>query len=241
MSKFEELKKELLRRAKSNRACADGYRNGMEVKTPEELIEVIATNFHWLVTTKVVDAKMLEDNFTYEQMAAVGIYANIEDKCVHNNNLALRFIGKCDADVTADGFVKAYGDCKLHICGRGHVTAYDNCELEVTGSIHVYAHDHVKVCASNDCYVEGYGYVKAVIHNRVRAEMRGFSNVITFDYTYANLKDSATAVADDESYIVNETLKKVEILNPNVIVKNLSNDTVEVPNGRFKVERPEID
>lgn len=63
MRTFEELKQELLNRAKNAGACANGYRMGLESKNKLDLLKAITANWFWVLrTTRIVDAAFLEDN-----------------------------------------------------------------------------------------------------------------------------------------------------------------------------------
>ena len=75
MKTFEEVKEELLRRAKEAGACTDGYRMGLEAKSKQELLKAITANWWWvLYSVKIVDAKYLEENFTQDELNEAGIY-----------------------------------------------------------------------------------------------------------------------------------------------------------------------
>ena len=69
MKTFEEVKEELLRRAKEAGACTDGYRMGLEAKSKQDLLKAITENWWWvLVNTKIINARYLEENFTHEEL-----------------------------------------------------------------------------------------------------------------------------------------------------------------------------
>ena len=75
MKTFEELKEELLNRAKNAGACTDGYKMGLESKNKADLLKAITANWFWVLrTAKIVDASFLEENFTEEELSEAGIY-----------------------------------------------------------------------------------------------------------------------------------------------------------------------
>ena len=75
MKTFEEVKEELLQRAKKAGACENGYRMGIKAENKEDLLKVITQNWWWVfVSAKIVDARYLEENFTQDELNWAGIY-----------------------------------------------------------------------------------------------------------------------------------------------------------------------
>lgn len=75
MKTFEELKEELLTRAKNAGACQSGYAMGLRSNTKADLLKAITENWFWVLRyAKIIDAEYLEDNFTEEELSQVGIY-----------------------------------------------------------------------------------------------------------------------------------------------------------------------
>lgn len=109
MKTFEEVKEELLRRAKEAGACTDGYRMGLESNSKAELLEAITKNWCWVLrSARIVDARYLEENFTQNELNDAGIYT----RGTH--------------EVIADSFA----------CGSATVEAYGNSYVEdCTGNI----------------------------------------------------------------------------------------------------------
>ena len=55
MKTFEEIKEELLHRAKEAGACADGYRMGLEAENKADLLKTITENWWWVfVSAKII-------------------------------------------------------------------------------------------------------------------------------------------------------------------------------------------
>lgn len=68
MKTFEELKEELLTRAKNADACQSGYAMGLRSNTKADLLKAITENWFWVLRdAKIIDAEYLEDNFTEEE------------------------------------------------------------------------------------------------------------------------------------------------------------------------------
>ena len=79
MKTFEELKEDLLERAKKHQACQDGYSMGLNAKSKQDLLKAITDNWHWFLrTSKMIDANYLEENFTEEELTEAGIYTRKE-------------------------------------------------------------------------------------------------------------------------------------------------------------------
>lgn len=75
MKTFEEIKEELLQRAKEKSACQYGYRMGLNAQNKQDLLKAITANWFWVLRdAKIVDARYLEENFTEEDLTEAGIY-----------------------------------------------------------------------------------------------------------------------------------------------------------------------
>ena len=137
MKTFEELKKDLLERAKKHNACQDGYRMGLNAKSKQDLLKAITNNWYWVLSaSKMIDANYLENNFSEEELAEAGIYTRKE----HTSN------AKSFACVSAT--VEAYGSAK--------VEAYDNSYVEdCTGNINTVSdHGIVKDYHNHKIYIK---------------------------------------------------------------------------------------
>ena len=127
MKAFEELKEDLLTRAKNAGAYQRGYAMGLRSETKADLLMAITENWFWVFRDeKIVDAEYLEDNFTEEELLQAGIY--------------IRGIHK----VKTSSFA----------CGSATVKAYDSATVEAYGSATVEAYDSATVKACGNSYVE---------------------------------------------------------------------------------------
>ena len=117
MKTFEELKEELLNRAKNANACQNGYKMGLDAKNKADLLKAITANWFWvLIDARIVDAIYLEENFTEEELSEAGIYTR-----------------KCH-EVRAVSF--ACGSATVKACDSATVEAYDESYVEdCTGNI----------------------------------------------------------------------------------------------------------
>lgn len=115
---FEEIKEELLLRAKKARACQAGYTMGLRSKSKADILKVITDNWFWLLqTTRIVDTKYLEDNFTEEELAEAGIYTQ---KC-HEARTTSFACGSATVIACGSATVIAYGNATVEACGNSYV------------------------------------------------------------------------------------------------------------------------
>lgn len=137
MKTFEELKKDLLERAKKHNACQDGYRMGLNAKSKQDLLKAITNNWYLVLSaSKMIDANYLENNFSEEELAEAGIYTRKE----HTSNAKSFACGSAT--------VEAYGSAK--------VEAYDNSYVEdCTGNINTVSdHGIVKDYHNHKIYIK---------------------------------------------------------------------------------------
>lgn len=145
MKTFEELKEDLLERAKKHHACQDGYRIGLNAKSKKDLLEAITSNWFWVFrTSKMIDANYLEDNFSEEELSEAGIYTRKE----HASNTRAFACGSAT--------VEAYGSATVEACDSATVKAYDNSYVEdCTGNINTVSdHGIVKDYYNHKIYIK---------------------------------------------------------------------------------------
>jgi hypothetical protein len=118
MKTFEELKEDLLERAKKHNACQDGYRMGLNAKSKKDLLEAITSNWFWVFrTSKMIDANYLEDNFSEEELSEAGIYTRKE----HASNTRAFACGSATVEAYGSATVKAYGSATVKACNNSYV------------------------------------------------------------------------------------------------------------------------
>lgn len=126
---FEEIKEELLLRAKKAGACQIGYAMGLRSQSKADILKAITDNWSWVLrTARIVDAEYLEDNFAEEDLAEAGIYT----QKYH--------------EVTTTSFA----------CGSATVKAYDNSYVEdLTGNIRPQSgYAVIKDCYNHKIYIQ---------------------------------------------------------------------------------------
>ena len=143
MKTFEELKEDLLERAKKHHACQDGYSMGLNAKSKQDLLKAITDNWYWVLSaSKMIDANYLENNFSEEELAEAGIYTRKE----HTSNAKSFACGSAT--------VKAYGSATVEACDSATVEACDSATVEAYGSATVEAYGYATVKAYDNSYVE---------------------------------------------------------------------------------------
>jgi hypothetical protein len=158
MKTFEELKKDLLERAKKHNACQDGYRMGLNAKSKQDLLKAITNNWYWVLSaSKMIDANYLENNFSEEELAEAGIYTRKE----HTSNAKSFACGSAT--------VKAYDSATVEAYDSATVKAYDSATVEAYGSAKVEAYDnsYVEDCTGNINTVSDHGIVKDYYNHKI--------------------------------------------------------------------------
>ena len=159
MKTFEELKEDLLERAKKHNACQDGYRMGLNAKSKQDLLKAITDNWYWVLSTsKMIDANYLENNFSEEELAEAGIYTRKEHisnaKSFACGSATVKAYGSATVEAYGSATVKAYDSATVKAYGSATVKAYDSATVEAYDSATVKAYDSATVEACNNSFVE---------------------------------------------------------------------------------------
>ena len=150
MKTFEELKEDLLERAKKHNACQDGYRMGLNAKSKQDLLKAITDNWYWVLSvSKMIDANYLENNFSEEELAEAGIYTRKE----HLSNAKSFACGSAT--------VKAYGSATVEACDSATVEAYGSATVEACNN------SYVEDCTGNINTVSDHGIVKDYYNHKI--------------------------------------------------------------------------
>ena len=161
MKTFEEVKADMLDRAKKTGACEDGYKMGMDSQSKADLLNAVTANWLWVLrSSEMIDVAYLEGNFTEEELIAAGIYT----RKLH------RVSGTAFACGSAT--VKAYGSATVEAYGSATVKAYDSATVKAYDSATVKAYDSATVEAYDSATVEAYGnsYVEDCTGNNIRPQ-----------------------------------------------------------------------
>ena len=207
MKTFEELKEDLLERAKKHNACQDGYRMGLNAKSKQDLLKAITDNWYWVLSaSKMIDANYLENNFSEEELAEAGIYTRKE----HTSNAKSFACGSAT--------VKAYGSATVEACGSATVKAYGSATVEACDSATVEACDSATVEACDSATVKAYGS----------------ATVEAYDSATVEAYDSATVEACDNSY-VEDCTGNINTVSDHGIVKDYYNHKIYIKKGKFEI------
>lgn len=130
---FEEIKEELLLRAKKAGACQIGYAMGLRSQCKADILKAITDNWSWVLrTARIVDAEYLEDNFDEEDLAEAGIYT----QKYHEVTTTSFACGSATVEAYGSATVKAYGSATVEAYDSATVKAYENSYVEdLTGNI----------------------------------------------------------------------------------------------------------
>ena len=184
MKTFEELKEELLIRAKNAGACQLGYAMGLRSNTRADLLKAITDNWFWVLRdAKIVDARYLEDNFTEEELSNAGIYT----KKYHEVRTASFACGSATVKACGSATVKAYGSATVEAYDSATVKAYDSATVEACGSATVKAYDSATVEAYGSATVEACG----------SATVKAYGNSYIEDYIGNIRPESDYAIVKD--------------------------------------------
>ena len=153
MKTFEEIKEELLHRAKEAGACADGYRMGLEAENKADLLKTITENWWWVfVSAKIINAEYLENNFTEAELNEAGIYIS----GIHETSTIAFACGSATVKAYDSATVKAYDSATVKAYDSATVKAYDSATVEAYDSATVEAYDSATVKAYDSATVKAY-------------------------------------------------------------------------------------
>ena len=158
MKTFEELKEDLLERAKKHHACQDGYSMGLNAKSKQDLLKAITDNWYWVLSTsKMIDANYLEKNFTEEELTEAGIYTRKE----HTSNAKSFACGSATVEAYGSATVKAYDSATVKAYGSATVEAYGS------ATVKAYDNSYVEDCTKNINTVSDHGIVKDYYNHKI--------------------------------------------------------------------------
>nr|DAV67841.1 MAG TPA: hypothetical protein [Caudoviricetes sp.] len=223
MKTFEELKEELLTRAKNADACQSGYAMGLRSNTKADLLKAITENWFWVLRdAKIIDAEYLEDNFTEEELSQAGIYT----KNTHEVRTASFACDSATVKACGSATVKACGSVTVKACGSVTVEAYDSATVEACGSATVEAYDSATVKACDSATVEAC--------DSATVKACGSATVKAYGSATVEAYDSATVEAYENSY-VEDCTGNIRPESDYAIVKDYHNHKIYIKKGKFKI------
>ena len=231
MKTFEDVKEELLQRAREAGACQKGYKMGLEANSKQELLKAITANWRWvLYDVKIVNAKYLEENFTQDELNEAGIYT-----CGTHETRTVSFA--CDsATVKAydSATVKAYGSATVEAYDSATVKAYGSATVEAYGSATVEAYDSATVKAYGSATVEAYDSATVKACDSATVKAYDSATVKAYDSATVEAYDSATVEAYDNSY-VEDCTGNIKPSGDYAIVKDYYTHKIYVKKGKFEI------
>ena len=231
MKTFEELKEDLLERAKKHHACQDGYRIGLNAKSKKDLLEAITSNWFWVFrTSKMIDANYLEDNFSEEELSEAGIYTRKE----HASNTRAFACGSATVEAYGSATVEACGSATVKACDSATVKAYDSATVKACDFATVKACDFATVKAYGSATVEACGSATVEAYGSATVEAYGSATVKACDSATVKAYDSATVKAYDNSY-VEDCTGNINTVSDHGIVKDYYNHKIYIKKGKFKI------
>ena len=236
---FEEIKEELLLRAKKAGACQIGYAMGLRSQCKADILKAITDNWSWVLrTARIVDAEYLEDNFDEEDLAEAGIYTQKYHE-VTTTSFAC-----------GSATVEAYDSATVEACGSATVEAYDSATVEAYGSATVKAYGSATVKAYGSATVEAYGSATVEAYGSATVKACGSATVEAYDsatveaYGSATVKaygsatveayGSATVEACENSYVEDLT-GNIRPQSGYAVIKDYYNHKIYIKKGRYQI------
>ena len=155
---FEEIKEELLLRAKKAGACQIGYAMGLRSQCKADILKAITDNWSWVLrTARIVDAEYLEDNFDEEDLAEAGIYT----QKYHEVTTTSFACGSATVEAYGSATVEAYGSATVKAYGSATVEAYDSATVEACEN------SYVEDLTGNIRPQSGYAVIKDYYNHKI--------------------------------------------------------------------------
>jgi hypothetical protein len=175
---FNELKNEILRRAKEADARTGKYRRAYLSNDFSELMQVIKDNFHFAVFNKVIDAPLIEAN--KEQFNANQIYCNVDVKhgfLLAWGNATVKASGNATVKASGNASVRAWDNAAVEASGNAAVRAWDNATVEARENATVEARGNATVEASDNSYVTSYCTIECKLYDNAIYRIRESNTV----------------------------------------------------------------
>ena len=212
---FEEIKEELLLRAKKAGACQIGYAMGLRSQSKADILKAITDNWSWVSRrARIVDAEYLEDNFAEEDLAEAGIYTQKYHE-VTTTSFAC-----------GSATVKACGSATVKACGSATVEAYDSATVEAYDSATVEACDSATVEACDSATVEACDSATVKAYDSATVKACGSATVEAYD--------SATVKAYGNSYVEDLT-GNIRPQSGYAVIKDYYNHKIYIQKGRYQI------
>ena len=189
---FEDIKAEILNRAKAAKACTKQYSRAYKSETLQELCSVIKDNFNWCFNNKVITSNLLMQY--REDFAQNDIFINISVRSgfLLCDNATVEACGNATVKAWGNATVKAWGNATVEACdnvtveawGNATVEACDNVTVEAWGNATVEAWDNATVKACDNVTVEACDNVTVEAWGNATVEACGNATVKAWGNAY---------------------------------------------------------
>ena len=239
MKTFEELKEDLLERAKKHNACQDGYRMGLNAKSKQDLLKAITDNWYWVLSvSKMIDANYLENNFSEEELAEAGIYTRKEHlsnaKSFACGSATVKACGSATVEACDSATVEACDSATVKAYGSATVEAYDSATVKACDSATVKAYGSATVKACDSATVKAYDSATVEAYDSATVEAYGSATVEACDSATVKAYGSATVEACNNSY-VEDCTGNINTVSDHGIVKDYYNHKIYIKKGKFEI------
>lgn len=122
--KFNEIKAEILSRAKEANACKEQYGRAYTSGSLAELMQVVKDNFSWACCNKVITPDLIEKY--REEFASNDIYLNV------NVEHGYLLCDNSSVEARNNSSVVAWNNSSVVACGNSYTTSYYKIECKLS-------------------------------------------------------------------------------------------------------------
>ena len=186
--KFNEIKTEILARAKEADACAEQYCRAYKSESLAELMQVVKDNFGWAYIHEVITPSLIKKYRA--EFAENNIRLNVDANSgfILCHNAAVEASGDAAVFAWGNASVKAWGNAAVKAWGNAAVKAYDNAAVEASGDAAVEAWDNAAVFAWGNAAVKAYD--NAAVEAWGNAAVEAWGNAAVKAWGNASVKAS---------------------------------------------------
>ena len=168
---FEDIKAEILNRAKAAKACTEQYSRAYKSETLQELCSIIKDNFNWCFNNKVITSDLLMQY--REDFAQNDIFINISVRSgfLLCDNATVDACGNATVKACGNATVKACGNATVEACGNATVKAWGNATVKACGNATVKAWGSATVEASGSTTVEAWDNAYCTSHHIIECKL----------------------------------------------------------------------
>ena len=230
---FEDIKAEILNRAKAVKACTEQYNRAYKSETLQELCSVIKDNFNLCFNNKVITSNLLMQY--REDFAQNDIFINISVRYgfLLCDNATVEAYGNATVEACDNATVEAYGNATVKACDNATVEACNNATVKAWGNATVKACDNatveaygnVTVEACDNATVEAWGNITVKAWGNATVKACGNVTVEAYGNVTVEAYGNVTVKAWDNAYCTSHRIIECKLSN-NAIYRVKSTNTV---------------